>query len=200
MCKYVGAFALVLAMLLGGCAREKKITREELRSNIIELTSTAQEMTLFAGYVRERRPSDTFARMHSSYLQENLQSLAKDLNNEPDNGIEQQFQQCRAQLQALARLAGRFASSPDSAKDESFRSQLDDVLRQRSGGNSRDSIDGADALGAAVISEGRSRAKKRPSPPAGRLDWSPSRDKAARIPDRHAAATGQDRGEPNRDL
>jgi hypothetical protein len=65
-------FALLLATLQTcSCAREKTITRDEVRSQLKSATSLLAESDMLIDFLRAKRVTRNHAEAHPSYLQDN---------------------------------------------------------------------------------------------------------------------------------
>jgi hypothetical protein len=94
--------ALTAVLMLVSCSHQKKESREDLRSDLTAATSLATESESFLVYVLQGRSTQSYAEGHLSYLADEAQHNAEDLQKAaPESGLETQFKQCQRQLNLL---------------------------------------------------------------------------------------------------
>src|SRR4051794_11714999 len=94
---------IFMLLTLSGCLRQP-VDAVELSSDFRQTASLAMETKLFLQRLRAGKVPDTFARVHTAYLQEQIKQVQQELDSATAVGeLEQVRQHCRDQQQLLAR-------------------------------------------------------------------------------------------------
>ena len=100
-----------LCLLALSCARQKTITREELRSDLTSAISIANETELAIDFVTRGQTTRSFATAHLQYLANQLHDSMKELaESTPERGLERNLSGSRKQVDALARALHAISS------------------------------------------------------------------------------------------
>jgi type IV pilus biogenesis protein CpaD/CtpE len=111
--------ALVMAETgLAGCSSKDSMGREEVRSEIRSAESFAAESEMFIDFVLEGHATRGFAEGHAGYLEDEIQQLAKELENAaPEPDAARSAGECRTQLDRLTgELSGIRAAISDRSR------------------------------------------------------------------------------------
>ena len=112
---WVTAFASS-AML--GCARQKTIDQERLRSEIRAAISFTAELDMFVEYVRQGHATRRYAREHAAYLGDAVSKSAKELDEAtPAPGLENPYTECKNQLAQLHAELSRIREADANNQD-----------------------------------------------------------------------------------
>jgi uncharacterized coiled-coil protein SlyX len=96
------SLAIGFILVLSACSRDKTLTTDELRSDLISAKSLAAETEMFLDYVRQNRATKYFAQAHIQYLIEEVERSRKELNESSAvQGEEDPLQKLRTQLDTL---------------------------------------------------------------------------------------------------
>jgi hypothetical protein len=97
------ALLSTVCLLAVSCARQKTITREQLRSDLTSAISIANETELSIDFVMRGQATRNFAVGHFHYLAGQLHDSTKELaESRPERGLEQSLTNSREQINALA--------------------------------------------------------------------------------------------------
>jgi hypothetical protein len=97
------ALLLVLFAVLLSCARQRRITRDELSSDLISAISVASATEMSIDFVSRGQATRNFAVGHFTYLSNQLKDAAKELDSSiPEAGLERKLRSSRAQMDALS--------------------------------------------------------------------------------------------------
>ena len=92
-----------LLLLLAACSRQRRITADDLRSDLTSAISFAAETEIFIDFVRQGRSTDNYADGHLQYLSDELNRSASELHEStPEAAIAEKAQECRTLLDSLA--------------------------------------------------------------------------------------------------
>jgi len=115
MFKAIAGFALGFILALCACSRQKTLTTDEIRSQLLSAKSLAAETEMFLDYVRENRATKHYAQGHIEYLTEEIERSREELQeSSPAQGEEDAVRKLRTQFDAL------------QAELHSIRGKLDD--------------------------------------------------------------------------
>ena len=115
MFKAIAGFALGFILALCACSRQKTLTTDEIRSQLLSAKSLAAETEMFLDYVRENRTTKHYAQGHIEYLTEEIERSREELQeSSPAQGEEDAVRKLRTQFDALR------------AELHSIRGKLDD--------------------------------------------------------------------------
>jgi hypothetical protein len=125
------ALLSALCLLLLSCARQKTLTREELRSDLTSAISIANETELSIDFVMRGQTTRNFAAGHFHYLENQLHDSMKELaSSTPEKGIEQPLESSRAQMDALAGTLHAIASQIGQPEALAASKRRIDVIRK----------------------------------------------------------------------
>jgi hypothetical protein len=96
------AALLCLALSIAACSHDT-VTREQARSQLVLAVSLASETELFVDYLRHGRATTNYAREHATDLALQAADSLKDLAGRAEPDLQNQIQQCRANLSLLRR-------------------------------------------------------------------------------------------------
>jgi hypothetical protein len=123
--------SFTLTLLLASCSHQKRLSKDELRSQLRSTASFAAETELFVQYVQQNRATRPYARGHAEYLGDEVRRLAEELRNSsvaPE--LQQKLEVCRTQVEglanALSELPSEFAD-PDALA--SAQQKIRDIQR-----------------------------------------------------------------------
>jgi hypothetical protein len=109
--------ALASSAMLG-CARQKTIDQERLRSEIRAAISFTAEFDMFVEYVRQGHATRRYAREHAAYLEDAVSKSAKELDEvTPAAGLENPYTECKNQLAQLHAELSRIQGADDNHQD-----------------------------------------------------------------------------------
>jgi hypothetical protein len=122
---------LLVVLVVTGCAKQKSISRDELRSQLKEIHATAFEAMLFLGQVRGHKITSTFAAAHIHYLHETNQEVVSDLSGSSlQSGPEVVLAESHASAEELSKILRGLASSIDKpAMIENATKRLDEIAQ-----------------------------------------------------------------------
>jgi hypothetical protein len=91
------------AVSLTNCSRQKRIGRDELRSDIRSARSQAAESEMFLDFVLQGRSTRSYAAEHSAYLEDEVERSLRELGQAvPEPGVEDAFRRLQNNLRMLA--------------------------------------------------------------------------------------------------
>lgn len=107
--------AVVIVFVATGCTNQKSISKDEMRSQLKVINSTASEAMLFLGQVRAHKLTSTFAAGHEHYLRETSQEVLSDLTGvSPSSGIKAVLADSHALAQELSKALADLPSSTEN--------------------------------------------------------------------------------------
>ena len=115
MFKAIAGFALGFILALCACSRQKTLTTDEIRSQLLSAKSLAAETEMFLDYVRENRATKHYAQGHIEYLTEEIERSREEL---------QESSPRRAKRMPYKNQ--QRSSTPLTAELHSIRGKLDD--------------------------------------------------------------------------
>jgi hypothetical protein len=120
------AIFLLISALLPGCSHRKKISKQEVQSELRSVTSLVAETQTFLGYLRQGRATRNFAQAHATYLENEAKRSAHELGEaDPEIGTENALHRCQAQLETLRReLTSIHSAIGDDQKLTAIEAQL----------------------------------------------------------------------------
>jgi hypothetical protein len=138
MSKALAGFALGFILALCACSRQKTLTTDEVRSQLLSARSLAAETEMFLDYVRENRATKHYARGHIEYLTEEIERSREELQeSSPAQGEEDAVQKLRTQFDALeAELHNIHGKLDDAAALAAATEHLVSIRRALDGANS----------------------------------------------------------------
>src|SRR5437764_9640603 len=102
MSKGITGFALGFILALCACSRQKTLTTDEVRSQLLSARSLAAETEMFLDYVRANRATKHYAQGHIEYLTEEMERSREELHeSSPPQGEEDAVQKLRTQFDAI---------------------------------------------------------------------------------------------------
>jgi hypothetical protein len=116
---------LLTLATLPGCSH-RKISKQELQSELRSTTSLVAETQMFIDYIRQGHATRHFAEEHAMYLADEAKRSAKKLAQaRPEKGSEDIVHGCRAQLE---RLSGELAAIPTAIGNDDALAVVKDAL------------------------------------------------------------------------
>jgi hypothetical protein len=107
--------AVVIFSVATGCTNQKSISKDEVRSQLKVIDSTASEAMLFVGQVRAHKLTSTFAEGHVRYLRETNQEVLSDLTGvSPSSEIKAVLADSHALAQELSKTLADLPSSTEN--------------------------------------------------------------------------------------
>jgi hypothetical protein len=139
LCIYLGVnrnrFAgvvLISLLVVSGCSGSHSIERRDLKSEVRNLQSVAEEVELYLSLVDAGAISSAFEHNHPRYLQEQLEDAREQLEGKsPDFEVADQYQLCRAYLAALTvetRHLDSMTTRPNRKHLQRIRKNLAELL------------------------------------------------------------------------
>ena len=106
----VATILLLVLAALCGCSRQNTLTSNDIRSEVLAITSFASEIEMFIDFVRQGRATKVFVRGHTKLLEKELSRDAQQLDHSiPSPEAQRDFQKCK---DAVGLLRGELSTIP----------------------------------------------------------------------------------------
>lgn len=123
MLRHRAVLMMGVILFLGGCSRQKPVSRENLQGDATKIVSISAEAELLCDLVVQGRTASPYAAAHPHYLQDQDKEVSKELDRAgAAAGLESSLQALRAAAQQLQdTLAVLPQNSPDPRWSEARR-------------------------------------------------------------------------------
>ena len=106
----VATILLLTVAALGGCSRQNTLTSDDIRSEVLAVTSFTSQIEMFIDFVRQGRATKLFVQGHTKQLERELSRNAQQLDDSiPSLETQRDFQKCK---DAVGLLRGELSLIP----------------------------------------------------------------------------------------
>jgi len=108
------SLVLTGSLLFAACSRQKTVTREDLRSDLVSSVSFAAEAETFIDHVRDGKSTSAFAQGHVEYIAKEVGRMAQELQESvPEPRTAGASQTARTQIDRLRTELNLLAANID---------------------------------------------------------------------------------------